>query len=640
MKLIKQEAFNECGISCANMLINYYYQCSNNFRYELLNQTNLTNSGISIYELEKVCSKYDIELNAYQMEKEEFESLDTHKKPVILILNNDEFLHYVIAFIKKLDVIIYDPNGTKYKISKKELFQRWTGYIIFSKKYKQNWNIFKNESKKIIDIKLSLKTLFLFLELIQFVSCFLFSFLISKIINLSTEHLINGNLLKLSLIFFSVVILNICTTYLNNQIKLIYFNRINKQTIYQYFDLLKYKNFNFFKMNSFTQILKNLKIVNQIMEFYLFFWSEIIYKIIIFISIAIGLVLIINSFWIVILIHCLLISLFSFINFKINNQYFQIYENKINYIDKNFIDHFIIYKNSHYFENKNNLFNNIGKNFVEQQNYEVINQSKQNAINIIYKFINYISQFILLIYLWNSNKLSIGGIILTFNFFNWFTDCSSSLASIVQNKILIKPLEKIYHSFINTNNIEINKNKLDWFNNSIESIEYSNHKFNKNILIDTPNLENHILIKSLFECQELLDEIKINSINLNNINQKDIYENFIYINSDYSINKDYIKSLFADNSNFKYFQNLALPNFNIYDQSIDSFPKQIKIFLILLSIANLKNKIICFNNLFDAQIDDSILKNIYLILEKINQNNFIISNFDNPKMMSFYENQI
>ncbi len=286
------------------------------------------------------------------------------------------------------------------------------------------------------------------------------------------------------------------------------------------------------------------------------------------------------------------------------------------------------------------MFNNIGKNFVEQQNYEVINQSKQNTINIIYKFINYISQFILLIYLWNSNKLSIGGIILTFNFFNWFTDCSSSLASIVQNKILIKPLEKIYHSFINTNNIEINKNKLDWFNNSIESIEYSNHKFNKNILIDTPNLENHILIKSLFECQELLDEIKINSINLNNINQKDIYENFIYINSDYSINKDYIKSLFADNSNFKYFQNLALPNFNIYDQSIDSFPKQIKIFLILLSIANLKNKIICFNNLFDAQIDDSILKNIYLILEKINQNNFIISNFDNPKMMSFYENQI
>ena len=95
------------------------------------------------------------------------------------------------------------------------------------------------------------------------------------------------------------------------------------------------------------------------------------------------------------MIHCLLISLFSFINFKINNQYFQIYENKINYIDKNFIDHFIIYKNSHYFENKNNLFNSIGKNFVEQQNYEVINQSKQNAINIIYKFINYISNEII-----------------------------------------------------------------------------------------------------------------------------------------------------------------------------------------------------------------------------------------------------
>ncbi|MDE7222044.1 MAG: hypothetical protein K2N40_02150, partial [Ureaplasma sp.] len=88
MKLIKQEAFNECGISCINMLINYYYQCSNNFRFEILNQTNLTNQGISIYELEKVCSKYDIELDTYQVTTDEFYELDSSNKPVILILNN------------------------------------------------------------------------------------------------------------------------------------------------------------------------------------------------------------------------------------------------------------------------------------------------------------------------------------------------------------------------------------------------------------------------------------------------------------------------------------------------------------------------------------------------------------------------
>lgn len=639
MKLIKQEAFNECGISCINMLINYYYQCSNNFRYEILNQTNLTNSGISIFELEKVCHKYDIELDSYQMSVEEFKTLETNK-PIILILNNDEFLHYVIAFVKKKDVVIYDPNGTKYTITKEELFNKWTGYIIFSKRTKKNWNIFKNNSKDIVNINWWLKILFLFLELIQFVSCFVFSFLISKIINLSNEHLINENLLKISLIFFSIVIFNIAATYLNNQIKLIYFNQINKETIYQYFDLLKYKNFNFFKTNSFTQIMKNWQIINQIIEFYLFFWSELIYKIIIFIAISISLILTLKSFWIVILIHCLLISLFSFLNFKVNNQYFQIYENRTNYIDKNFIEHFIICKNNHHFENKQKLFDATGNNFIIQQKNETSNQSKQNAINITYKFINYISQFILLIYLWNSSKLSIGGIILIFNFFNWFTDCASSLASIVQNKILIKPLEKIYHSFANTNNIEINENKLECFKQRIESIEYMKYKFNNNILIDTPNLQTHILIKSLLEQQEILDEIKINSINLNNINPKDIYENIMYINSDYSINKDEIKTIINNNLNLQYFKNLNFPNINIHDLSINVLPNQIKIIFILLSLRSVKNKIICFNNLFDAHIDDYAIKNIYSILENINKNNFIISNLDNPKMMSFYENQI
>lgn len=640
MKLIKQEAFNECGISCINMLINYYYQCSNNFRFEILNQTNLTNSGISIYELEKVCSKYDIELDSYQMDKEEFETLETHNKPVVLILNNDEFLHYVIAFVKRKDVIIYDPNGTKYKIAKKDLFQKWTGYIIFSKKCKSDWKIFKNNSKNIISISWGLKILFLILELIQFTSCFAFSFLISKIINLSNENLINSNLLKLSLIFFSIVIFNVACTYLNNQIKLIYFNRINKQTIYRYFDLLNYKNFNFFKMNSSTQILKNWQIINKIIEFYLFFWSELIYKIIIFIAISIGLILILKSFWIVILIHCLLICFFTFINFKINNQYFQIYENKINYIDKNFIEYFLVHKNNHCFENKQKLFRNIGQNFINQQKSESLNQNKQNSVNIIYKFINYISQFILLVYLWNSNKLSISGIILTFNFFNWFTDCSSSLANIIQNKILIKPLEKTYYSFINTNNIEINNDKLSWFKQSIDSIEYMKYKFNKNILIDTNNLENHILVKSLLDQQELIDEIKINSINLNNINPKDIYENIIYINSNYSISKEDIKLIFTNNSNFKYFKNLNFPKIDFNNLSIESFPNKLKIILILLSIVNLKNKMICFNNLFDAQIDKTTIENIYLILKNINQNNFIISNLDNQEMMTFYENQI
>ena len=55
---------------------------------------------------------------------------------------------------------------------------------------------------------------------------------------------------------------------------------------------------------------------------------------------------------------------------------------------------------------------------------------------------------------------------------------------------------------------------------------------------------------------------------------------------------------------------------------------------------SLKNKIICFNNFFDAQIDEYAVKSIYAILEKINKNNFIISNLDNIKLMSFYENQI
>ncbi|MBR2651469.1 hypothetical protein IKD48_01485 [bacterium] len=142
MEIIKQESYNECGICCANMLINFYSKNNKNLKHELLGLCNLTKYGLSILEFEVLCSKYKINIDSYQMSWDELINLKT-SRPIVLIIDNNGINHYVIAKIKNKILTVYDPNNLKFKVYSSEQLSNWIGIACLTSCEKISFPTFK-----------------------------------------------------------------------------------------------------------------------------------------------------------------------------------------------------------------------------------------------------------------------------------------------------------------------------------------------------------------------------------------------------------------------------------------------------------------------------------------------------------------
>lgn len=316
VKIVKQHVYNECGICCINMLINYYTKKNLDLKANLLSQCNLTKYGLSLLELEQLSDKNNINLKSYDCSWDELIKLN-EKNPIIFVLNKNGIYHYVVGIIKNKKIIIYDPAGEKYCVNSKTEFIEWSGYICLTsynrfkfKKIDISLPLFKN-------FNLAINLFFLIINLFEFITNVFISWLMSKFMNIDYLTININDLWKISFVYFVFIFINSSFDFINNYFKTQYYRRNYKYTIINFFNTLNMKKNHFYDSYSKQEINQFFEMNIHLLNFYCFYWSDFISQILIT-SFAISFVLMINIKFVLIII------LFLFIKFIFISNFFNI----------------------------------------------------------------------------------------------------------------------------------------------------------------------------------------------------------------------------------------------------------------------------------------------------------------------------
>jgi ABC-type bacteriocin/lantibiotic exporter with double-glycine peptidase domain len=66
MEITKQTNSNECGICAITSLVKHFYTYAD--KNQILNQANLTENGLSIFNFELLAQRFGLLVDTYQME--------------------------------------------------------------------------------------------------------------------------------------------------------------------------------------------------------------------------------------------------------------------------------------------------------------------------------------------------------------------------------------------------------------------------------------------------------------------------------------------------------------------------------------------------------------------------------------------
>ncbi len=629
MKIIIQNEYNECGICVANMMINHYYKKFVDRKNELYSLCeNLTKDGLNIYDIEILLSKYNIEIESYNSEWSELFSIKT---PFILVLKNNFANHYVFCKIKNNLLYMYDPVGEEYVYSKEEINNQYIGIVLISKynniKIKPiniNLNIMKN-------ISWLFNIFMILINIFEFLFILFTSVLLSKIINLNIDLTFTDTLWKLSFVYIVILLISEGFNILNDLIKMKYFFNVYHKSINVFWKNINLKLFNFFQIYNEHKLNQIYGYVNKIIQFYSFFASNFISELIIFLISGICLIIINHITLYFLIIIFLLNLLLMYFNFSNQKESIKLGINNEDKLNNNLIKYFHYKKNNINLKldiiNGQKIQNNI-QNIIYKQtkiNY------KDNIITFLNKFINSLVQYILLILCIQTHKNNLGIIFLISNLLTLFT---SSLKTLLNyNKeyfshiVIIKYLTNIFQ----TNNLK-STSDINIF--EIKNIVFNKQIYNKNICINIVNIFNSDLVQKIINCYDPLNLIKINSFNLSNINIKNFYENNLivcdlnnlYVNNNIEFNQKYINE-----DEYSYIIN------KYYNDNYDFTYYKINY---LIQLCESKNKLIIINDTFNDIDDEQTLNIIYKLLTIINNNNYLISNCKNNKLVNIYENFI
>lgn len=636
MRVVAQDNFNECGICCVNMLINYFRDEDKNLKPQLLDNCLLTKNGLNLLELELLCEKYKISIDSYEMSYEELMKCKP-KNPMILVLKRNNYYHYVVGIFENKKIKIYDPSNQVYTVNSKNDFSEWTGYVCFSKVTKFRFKPIDICLPLLKNISAVVVISFLFLNIFEFMFQLGMSWLMSKIVNLNFDTINNDSLWKIAFIFLIIIFVHGCFTFLNKYCKTIYLRKNFKYFTNSFFQLLVNKNYYFFECYNKQKILQFWNFYQKLFNFYSFYWSDLISQVVLMICSGIVLLLINNDLWIMLVIIITIQTVIVFLKLK-NDLVFQNYtilhqvgaESKLhNLLDQKTNNFFIDYELKE--------IQNLNEYLFDLKQFEVQTEVKTYFLDLITQVFEMIFTFALLIYIWKNDNFNIGKLFLTLSVFDMFSSSLHQNIKAIKHFLQIKPIYKLLMNFVSTNNLKTNEGiKLI----SPKVISWKNLELHNNVLIDIDHLYNHGLIIDLLKCQDYNSTIKINFQTLKNYSQHDLNKKIILINKDFCLSKEDtidLINLFSDNlTKTKLTVSNSLTNFDF-----SKLETQSKIILILLFLKKQKDCIICFNNFFNASThDDNFWAQCLKLLQKINNDNFIISNCVPRQLMDFYEYQI
>lgn len=670
IKVVKQDYENECGICALATMHNYFYSENKINKSTLLELSNLTEKGLSIYDLEVLGSKINLNIESYELNISEFYNLDYYDY-FITFVSGKGLNHFVICKREKHNVLLYDFDGKKYSYSYEEFKNIYNNvFIKVEKKIIKEFNIdlYKSNTKIFFEYPNNyfFITIVIFIEIISMffniVSNGFIKILIDKIIPL---EMIN-ELIYIALFFITINLINFILFYLLNIWRLKKYELIFKNHIHLYTFFLKNKNKIFFEKFSNEIICEYPNAISHLIIKRYFLIPSLIADI--FICIFLISIIFINSYIFIFpfLINIFFIVIFGLVKLKNNNKNY----NALN-INKNKIE--ISYKNFYNFVINEKDINKL--NILEQEWHKQLWEfNKINKLSNIFNstidlFDNSLTKFIFISFVslfsysivttLNNQKITISNLIFLTSILTMLTTTFSDIFSFVCSIPLYKKSKRLLDDFINVHNLKFNNDGIKI--KSVKKIEFKDLNFsyiNQKIVFKkfSKIFKNGDLIvgkngtgkTTLFKIisMDYLNNYQqeknyfINDLELSKINLKHLFESIIYIPSNsVELNINFENLLNNDDKDIRDFSYDLISKLKI-NFSNNKYSKGEQQIINIIKLLSVKNKIILLDETFsnvNEQFNEILYKDIKRFLEK---NNFVLWISHNKKIFKYFKRKV
>lgn len=479
MQYREQVSKLDCGISVVQVLHKYYFDKWIDL-VTLKKDVSYDANGINLLELTNLAKKFGIN---FEILKGDFESFKKIKieEPIISIIKNDGFLHYVVIekITSKNNVIYFDPILGKQKIFLDDFEKIYFGLIIVcSKGTVKN----QNKEKEIISLfkldflkeKIWISLSSLIVIILSFIGSFYMKLILDQIIATSLQQ----QLLIITFLFILILVIKIVLNLLNEFI-------VHKLDIkYQLLLLNKYiEKLSTIKWEKISYIdesthLKNLEMLIKIATFKSRYLFDFVIQLFSFVSAGIFLLILepkiflltLFTSFLTIIISVLFQKKFKTMEKRIIKESTLFKKSYLNII--NGIEQFKLNSTKQYLKNSlDNKLNSLVKNQVNATNVGFIYNFLQSTIKNIIPFIIIV---ICVNELWKNN-ITIGELFLFISMFGFFASPLLTFASMIIDYSIIKQYLENINSFLLIDDEIISKNKF--VIDEIKNIKLENVKF-------------------------------------------------------------------------------------------------------------------------------------------------------------------
>lgn len=624
MQITKQLNNNECGICVLHSMIDYFHK-KDVPNYELITKSNLTNDGLSIYDLEILGLNYGLVFNSYNATIQELQELD-HKKYYVLILNYNSRLHYVIAKNNKnkKTVTIYCSNQGEYEITWKELELNWSGIYISCEKSIFN-NIQNIDKKEFIKINWKYLLLMNCLNLISIcVSIFCGTF-IQKI----TILLIDDKYVSISMALIFTYLCGFLTQYILSW----FTENIYKKTVFENYQKLQHEMWHTtqFKHRSFFNKINYKYLIDMddysliLVDFYYgklnqYIANAILLLTVIFILATIDVVILVFA------IGSILLSvIIDYISYKYQRENWDPGQIETNDYKNYLINMIDFQKNNNYHHYETKQFAKIKNSHSKLKN----RYYKTSHFNQVITFIDSVIQiifFILIAFfgvkLVIDNKINIGQLLFCITLTQMMTSSVKTLCLLSNNYVEFKHARVIVNNILNVDNLSNDESLINELN--IEQIKYKNFTFNNDtILSGRSGIGKSYSLMRIANLIKGEEAISFNNNPQNNISDLWFKKCCIYLNQTPQLLDDSIIELLnIKDHHDTIIKCLRIAQIN--NDKIDYLSTGQKQILCLLGLVKEKNKIILLDESL-SNVDNELKLNILKLIKPVLiKNNFLI----------------
>lgn len=666
MKVIYQNYEYECGICVLTMIHNFLYKKKLN-KQLVSNEVLYSKNGMSIEDFETNSIILGFHSESYKIPFHDFINLKINDFFVTCISSNSMY-HYVLCKISNNHVWIFDSSKGKYKISISEFEKTFTEIVITFKKNNEYNYLFNetniNKNKLFFNHDYRFCLIFIFLEIVMFITTIISSLFIKIFINNIFPTSNTYSLIFTVLFFLILYIFNSLFEMIIKYFKYKKFKNIFMLNFYIYQKIMMNKSKNFFNKIDRKIIFQFLNFINIEIEKKYFLIPSSFFDIFSIIILFILISFVSPYFIFVIVISTIISIIIMLIKRHANDKYYnnlELSSNKITNDLNNFYTFLEHEKNNYKTKSLiSNLQNEIKNNFSLNDKKMFLDSISSSSSIFLDKFIFLLLALVSSLIVFELKiSIHISSILLSFTLLNMLNNSIGNIMELF-SKIPIYKKSKIYISDLeNLYNIEANNKgiKLECFQKIVfENIKFSYQNSNKEIF-DKLNIQlfndsfifgkNGIGKSTLFRILSLDYEIKFgdiyfDEINIKNLSKEHLLKNIILQTSD-SIKSDIdFSSIMEIDENIKnsIISLIKKMNINLGNLSKENLSKGEVQIINFLSLLEEKNKLILLDESL-SNVDDEMINFLFKnFKDYIWSNNFILFISHNSKLKKYFNKEV